>query len=104
MVLVQDVMTCCTAHGVTTTIKYRDMAADDCEVPSEILLSSKIYNRLVVPGPYCATPLSLMSFKSSKTLNYQPLSLKYLLCFRKVEIARRHLIVKTLVRLKNGFF
>ena len=48
MVLVQDVMTCCTAHGVTTTIKYRDMAADDCEVPSEILLSSKIYNRGLV--------------------------------------------------------
>ena len=45
MVLVQDVMTCCTAHGVTTTIKYRDMAAEDCEVPSEILLSSKIYKR-----------------------------------------------------------
>ena len=48
MVLVQDVMTCCTAHGVTTTIKYRDMAADDCEVPSEILLSSKIYKRGLV--------------------------------------------------------
>ena len=48
MVLVQDVMTCCTAHGVTTTIKYRDMAAEDCEVPSEILLSSKIYKRGLV--------------------------------------------------------
>ena len=29
--------------------------------------------RLVVHCAYCATPLSLISFKSSKTFNYQPL-------------------------------
>ena len=30
-------------------------------------------NRLVGHFAYCATPLSLMSFKLSKTFNYQPL-------------------------------
>ena len=42
IVLVQDVMTCCTAHGVTTIMKSKEMAAADCEVPSEILLSANI--------------------------------------------------------------
>ena len=42
IVLVHDVMTCCTAHGVTTIMKSKEMAAADCEVPSEILLSANI--------------------------------------------------------------
>mgnify|MGYP005693460701 CR=1 FL=1 len=33
----------------------------------------KFRNRLVGHFAYCATPLSLMSFKLSKTFNYQPL-------------------------------
>ena len=36
-------------------------------------LSNQVLSRLVGHFAYCATPLSLMSFKLSKTFNYQPL-------------------------------
>ena len=47
IVPVQDVMTCWIAHGVTKTMKVREMAAAHLEVVSHTLCSSKIcFNKI----------------------------------------------------------
>ena len=42
IVLVHEVITCCTAQGVLKMINTSEMAAADLEVPSQIFLFSRI--------------------------------------------------------------